>query len=1014
MDNNQYWRGIEELDNKPEFKQRVKNEFMEGIPLDKALSNELDLSSNRRDFLKFFGFSISAAALAAACNKAPVKNAIPYAFKPEEITPGVANYYASTCNACTAGCGILVKTREGRPVKVEGNPEHKISKGGVCAIGHADLLNLYDNARLDGPMKGGNKTTWADLDAEIVSQLGEISKTGGNIRIISGTINSPSTKSVIADFISKYPTTRHIQYEAFSSFAIVSANNKSFGKAVLPSYNFGKAKVIVSVAADFLGTWISPVEFTQQYVSGRKTNNTKNYSRHFQFETSLSLTGSNADVRIPITPSQEGVVLLSIYNKLATKAGAPTLNGTSQEFAVNMIENASNELWNAKGSALVVSGSNDVDVQLLVNAINSLLGSYGNTIDLDNYSNQSSGNDAEFEAFVSEMNEGKVGAVIFYNTNPAYSYYNPSAIESGLKKVKLVVSTSSAPDETSGMAKYIAPDNHGMESWNDTEAKKGKFSLSQPTIAPIFLTRQVQSSLLVWSGAANTDYYSYLKNNWAKLMPEADWTKVLHDGFYEVAEAIPSSYTNSSDLASAATSVSKTDSENKGKLQVKLYEKVGLRSGKNANNPWLQELPDPISKVTWDNYAATSVVVAANNKVEDFDVISLSVGKVSSKLPVLRQPGQANNTISVAVGYGRTIAGKVGENLGVNVFPLVRFANGSFQYNAYNVSIAKVEGEQYKLAQTQTHHTIEGRNHYREASLAGYVSNPKVIQQTEAPIISLWEERDYKGHKWVMAVDLNACTGCGACVIACNNENNVPVVGKEQVMIGREMHWMRIDRYYSFKNSDNKYREDMYEDMHTPDGEKFTNPADFENVTVGFQPLMCHHCGHAPCETVCPVLATVHSGEGLNQMTYNRCIGTKYCANNCPYKVRRFNWYRFNDNDKFDYNLNNDLGKMVINPDVTVRTRGVMEKCSFCVQRIQETKLSAKRENRKVKDGDMKTACQQSCPANAIVFGDVNDPESEVSKLFKNERSYEVLAEIGVEPSVKYLGKIRNTISNKA
>ncbi len=1018
---------------------RQSNEFMEGIPMNEAFNEETyELSSTRRDFLKYFGFTVSSAAILAACNKAPVRNVIPYAFKPAEVVPGTANWYSSTCNACSAGCGTIVKVREGRPVKVEGNPDNKINNGALCAVGHAELLSLYDKARYEGPLKDKANIEIGALDKEVMASLKEISLANEEIVILTSTVNSPSTRGAIKEFINKYPTSKHIQYEEFSSYAIQAANEKSFGKLVLPSYRFDKANVIVSFGADFLGTWISPVQFTQQYTAGRKAIN--GMSRHIQFETNLSLTGSNADVRVPITPSQEGIYLLNLYNKIASSTGAPALAATTIEGPVNMIENTAKELLANKGKSIVVSGSNDINVQLLVNAINSALENIGTTVDMTNYSKQKMSDDAAMEQFVNDLSEGKVKAVIVYGANPSYNYYNATKFNEGLKKAKLSISLATTHDETADNCMYVMPSHHTFESWNDHEAIAGQYSLTQPTIAPIFNTRQAQETLLAWSGV-NTDFYGFIKQTWASNHSGVDFNAVLEKGYLAGAAVIedlkPSksikatktviatTTTANANLDSAATSLVKLDADNKGKVQVKLYEKVGLRQGRMSNNPWLQELPDPISKVTWDNYVASSIVYASKNNLADGNLVTLKGGSVATEIPFLRQPGQANNTLSIAVGYGRPRYDKAGvpiEVIGKNVYGLVTFVNGAYSYISYESSIEKASGS-YTLAQTQTHHTLEGRDHYRSTSLSKYTANPKSFQK-QIEVISLWEERDYRGHKWVMAVDLNACTGCGSCVVACNNENNVPVVGRDQVGRGREMHWMRIDRYFTFEEFDtdgakDRYRSDFYSDLKVDtdhDGaanEKISDEA-FENVSVGFQPMMCQHCGHAPCESVCPVLATTHSGEGLNQMTYNRCIGTKYCANNCPYKVRRFNWYRFNDNDKFDYQFNNDLGKMVINPDVTVRTRGVMEKCSFCIQRIQDAKLTAKRENRTIVDGDMKTACQQTCPSGAIVFGDINDKNSEVHKLFNNERAYHVLEDIGVQPSVKYMGKVRNTFDQKA
>lgn len=1006
---NKYWKGLEELNNDPKFLQNKKNEFKEGIPLEEVLTEQDgELSSNRRDFLKYFGFSISAVAL-AACNKAPVKNVIPYVIKPENITPGVPNFYATTTDT---GVSILVKTREGRPIKIEGNTESPIYKGGVGAVEHASLLGLYDNDRFKTPSIEGKDVDWNTLDAKVKDALTKAK----NIRIVSGTVNSPSTKKAIAEFTAKYPGTKHVTFEAVSNSAITEASQKSFGKAVLPSYRFDNAKVIVSFGADFLGSWISPIEFSKQWVKNRKPTPEKpEMSRHIQFESNLSVTGSSADVRFPIKPSAEGVILVSLYNQIAKLAGVAPLSSLQNiEFPLNSIENTAKELWNAKGNALVVSGSNQVNNQLLVNAINSLLGNIGTTVDLDNYSNQNLSNDAEFEAFVTEMNNGGVDAVIFYNTNPAYSYYNAKRFEDGLKKVSLTISTARSADETSALCKFIAPDSHYLESWNDAEPKAGYFGFAQPTISPVFTTRQAQESFLKWAGN-DTDFYTYIIENWKGTLSGDSWNKSLHDGFYVQPAKVAQKYSAAALPTDIVNAAYQAYTSSKDKIELKLYTKI-IGDGTNANNPWLQELPDPISRVCWDNYAAIGKATADKLGVKDGDVIKVSgKGFVVDSIPVLVQPGQANNTVSIAVGYGRTSGGKVAKYVGKNVYGFASFSSGSLQYSSADITIEKASGS-YELAQTQTHHTIEGRSLIRETSLQEYIKDPRSGNHEQAHIISLWAERDSKGHKWGMAIDLNACTGCGACVVSCNAENNVPVVGRKEILRSREMHWIRIDRYYSFKDKNGKKatrEKGALTDLLRPDSEAAIDygkdsTTDFENVRVTFQPMMCQQCGHAPCETVCPVLATVHSSEGLNHMAYNRCVGTRYCANNCPFKVRRFNWFKYRENDEFDFYMNNDLGRMVINPDVTVRSRGVMEKCSFCVQRIQAGKLQAKLENRTLKDGDIQTACSSSCPSDAIVFGDMNDPNSEISKLMKNQRSYVMLEEYNVQSSVNYMTQIRN------
>jgi len=1004
---NQYWKGIEEAEKHPEFMQTKGNEFHEALPLEEVLdAADFDLSSNRRDFLKYFGFSVSAVAL-AACQKTPVKYAIPYVVKPGNITPGNANYYASTCGGCNTGCGVMVKTREGRPIKVDGNEMSPISKGALCATGQASILSLYDINRLINPLVGGkDEKDWSKIDTDIIGKLNSIAASNAGIRIVTGTSNSPSFDRALGIFKTKYPTTEVVVYDAVSYSGILLANEQSFGKRVLPSYNFDKAEVIVSFGADFLGTWISPVEYTKQWVMNRNPKDGK-LSRHYQFESTLSLTGSNADIRVPMRESKEGLYLISLYNELSKLSGSAQIPvAQNAELAGNAIKNAAKDLFAAKGKSLVISKSNNPDLQVLVNGINAMLGNYGTSIDLDNFSNQSKFIESAFEKFVDELSSGAVKGVIFINANPIYSYYNSAKLSEGLKKATLVVSTSDQKDETSDLAGYVCPDSHYLESWGDAEPKNGFISFTQPTISPVFNSRQALESVLVWAGtpAAEANAYNFIKSAWSVAGADV-WNQSIHDGVYAkstLPAGIPSFASNLIEVSTrVVASTPKTDD-----AELVVYQKIGVRDGSMANNPWLHEVPDPISKVCYDNYLSVSKTEADKKGLKQNDVVNISIGnKKINNIPVLIQPGQAPGTYAIALGYGRTQAGKVGKGLGINAYPLLKLSNGTTTYNISGPISIENTGDTYLLAQTQTHHTIEGRDYIREATLDEYKKNPYVTNEHKIDLVSLWQEYDYStGHKWGMAIDLNACTGCGACVVSCHIENNVPVVGRAEVRLRREMHWMRIDRYYSF------YTPEKY--LTKEDDINASESSVYDNIRVVHAPVMCQHCEHAPCETVCPVLATTHSIEGLNQMTYNRCIGTKYCGNNCPYKVRRFNWFRYNDNDNFDNHFNNDLGKMVINPDVTVRTRGVMEKCSFCVQKIQAGKLSAKREGRKVKDGDVKTACAMACPANAIVFGDMNDPNSEISKLYKNERSYHMLEEVGIKPSVSYLTKIRNVENN--
>jgi len=1017
--NKKYWKGLEELNNTPDFVEKNKHEFAEPIPIEEILSGTgLMAKTPRRNFLKALGFGVTAVSL-AACEKVPVHKSIPYLIKPEEVTPGVANYYTSSYD----GHAILVKTREGRPIKIEGNPTDILSKGGLNAQAQASVLELYDVNRLQNPIINKAESSWSAVDSYVKSELAKVKAGGKKIRLVTSTVNSPSTLAVIADFVKAYPTAKHINYDAVSYTGIIQANQNSFGKAVLPHYRFDKADVIVSFGADFLGSWISQAEFMNQYVSNRNSASlaAKKMSRHIQFETGMSLTGTNADVRIPIKPSEEGLAIINLYNEISgtTLPGSKKL--TNNAVADTAITLAAKELLAAKGKALVVAGSNDVATQVLVNAINAKLGSYGTTIDLDTVSNQYAGNDAEMVELIGDMAKGDVDAIFFLNANPAYDYYKAKEFTDALAKVKLKVSFSdhgangegvaTLGDETSSLCDVIAPNHHYLESWGDAEVISGYYTIVQPTINPVYNTRQAEQSLLVWSDAPVKDYYTYVRNNWENtilakggLSGQKGWETLLQTGSVKVAEKAAGTYSFSRDLNAVAqtilTNSSKvTASGNDVELQV--YQSSVMRDGKKANNPWLQELPDPVSKVTWENFAAIAPKFGEKLNLKEGDVVKITVNGYSVSLPVLFQPGQAQGTVSVAVGYGRTLAGQVGNGAGQNAFPFYSLSNGTFQTSS--VATMASTGDISILAQTQTHHSYEGRSVIKETTFDKYKKDAAAgnARSAEHKVYTLWDEYERPQYNWVMAIDLNACTGCGACVVACSAENNIPVVGKDEVRRRREMHWIRIDRYYSFNDNVTKEHEIA----------KLDN---LDHVSVVYQPMLCQHCDHAPCETVCPVLATVHSSEGLNHMAYNRCIGTRYCANNCPYKVRRFNWFNYWNDSRFDNYLNNEHTQLVLNPDVTTRFRGVMEKCSMCIQRIQAGKLKAKIEKRSVKDGDIKVACQQTCPTNAIVFGNVNDPESEVAKALKSERTYYVLEELNVQPGIGYQVKVRNTVPTVA
>lgn len=968
-----YWKSLGEYHGKPED---PGDDYINNVSALELLGGEIsENKATRRDFLKWCGFSFMSAAVLSGCEN-QVKKAVPYLNQPEEITPGIATWYATSFFDGKDFCPVLVKVRDGRPIKIEGNKLDMLSHGGTHARVQASVLSLYDTAgRYHHPLYKGSKITWENADREIGEKL---TNANGAIVLLTSTVISPTTKEVINIFKNRFPAARHISYDALSYAAMREANMLSFGRNEIPFYHFDRAKLIVGFNADFLANWLLPVTFAKQYSETRRiAKDKKTMSRHLQYESGMSVTGANADERIIIRPHEELEILQGVYRLLS---GTGSGNVQAQKL-FNLISEAGNQ-------TLLVSGSNNLSIQTLVNAINHMAGNYGSTIDFTHSLNLYQGNDSELQQLVEDMDSGKVAALIVGDANPVYNYPG-DAFKKAIDKVVLKISISEVINETSELSDYVLPAPHYLESWDDVSPANGYYGAIQPVIRPLFDTRQMQDSLLKWSGN-ELKYKDFLKNNWeerffTRQKTHTDFSSFWHDclqkgAFIPDTDQVNVPAFNSQALVrtDALTAVNPTE-----EWTLLIHENTALGDGRHANNPWLQELPDPLTKVCWDNFASVSPSDAEMLGVSDGDVIKLAE---DFEIPVVVQPGQAPQTISVALGYGRKRSGKVAEGIGKNAFPFTSFHKGFRQYFATIGSPEKTLSTM-AMALTQTHHSMEGRAIVRESVLPLWMNDPasgnELHKYYEKHKTTLYPPVEYEAHHWALAVDLNRCTGCSTCVIACQAENNVPVVGKDEVKRRRIMHWMRIDRYYT--------------------GES-------DNPGVVFQPLMCQHCDNAPCENVCPVAATTHSDEGINQITYNRCVGTKYCINNCPYKVRRFNWFQYSRNKAFDYNMNDEIGRLVLNPDVTVRERGVVEKCSFCIQRIQEVKLAAKLENRQLRDGEVRPACVQSCPSNALVFGDLNDPESQVSKLYKDERNYHLLEEMHTLPTVGYLTKIRNLI----
>ncbi|MCC6459803.1 MAG: TAT-variant-translocated molybdopterin oxidoreductase [Saprospiraceae bacterium] len=1045
---NGIWVSSEDLTRDESFLRSAEKEFS----VETMAESDGSWTASRRDFLKLMGFGLGAATLAASC-EIPVKRAIPYVTKPDEIVPGVANYYASSFVNGGDYCSILVKTREGRPIKIEGNTLSSVTSGGTSARAQALVLGLYDMRRIHsaGTVEGGEvkKLDWKELDNKVKGQLA----LGGNIRLITNTILSPTAKMALAEFTAKYPNTRVVSYDPVSSAALLAANQQCFGVRGIPNYKFGEADVIVSFGADFLGTWISPIEYARDYAAKRKIKSIKGatMSRHYQVESHMSLTGSNADNRILVKPSEQGAAICALYNEVAALTGGAGIGGpTLNDKAKASLKKVAAELVASKGKSLVVSGSNNVMEQIIVNKINDLLGNINTTVDFSVVNNMRQGDERDMMRLIGEMNAGQVSIVIVWGANPAYELPNAGQFKDAFAKVNTRISFNGSLDETTGLCSHAAPAHHTLEAWGDAEPKTGHYSLQQPTIAPLFETRQAEHSLLEWADSQNLNrqddqpYYQYLKSVWASDMfakqnkystPAAFWDMTLHGGVFDM-HAAPVTVSFIAGIALNASGVTQPGSS---ELEISFLETVNTGNGQYAHNPWLQEVPDPVNRTVWGNYLNIPVEWDGVNNINgwknlnDGDNVEVEVKGQKLSCTVVRTFGQMPGTVAIALGGGRE-SGGCGVGYGVNVNPWLPIEGGFIQYAAKEARVTPAGTVDKNFACVQFHHTMgvqamgkeEGKViNADEKSLGwkgfqGSLTDRSIIFQTnlsELPELAekmteFHEEASHlnaqtlypdtaeyfgTGLKWGMHIDLNACIGCGACQIACVSENNIPVVGKNEVNRHHEMTWLRIDRYFY---------------------------GDIENPKVVYQPMMCQHCDNAPCENVCPVNATNHSMEGINQMAYNRCIGTRYCANNCPYKVRRFNWLDYTTADVWPGNEDrvfwvegedkpyyaDNLVRMVLNPDVTVRSRGVIEKCSFCIQRIQEGKLTAKQEGRAILDNDVRSACQTACPTGAIVFGNLNNPDSAVSKASKTSGAlaYQVLEEVNVRPGVRYSAKVRN------
>jgi molybdopterin-containing oxidoreductase family iron-sulfur binding subunit len=994
----QYWRTLEELAGDPHFEELLHREFP-------RQASEWDEAVDRRDFLKLTAASLAFAGI-AGCKANVQTSIVPYVKQPDGMVLGKPLFFATAMQFGADAIGVLVESHEGRPTKIEGNPDHPASKGATDAIVQASILNLYDPDRARTPSYVGQISTWSAFLDAAQAMAAEIKSTNGaGLRILSGTIASPSVAEQLQYLLKLYPQAKWHQWEPAGSDGVREGGKLAFGRYVNTVYRVERAEVILSLDSDFLASGPGHVRYMKDFYSRRKLDqfvmadrSGSEMNRLYAVEPTPSVTGSSADHRLPLRYFEIAQFARALAAKLGLGGNTPV-----PAAAEKWLDAVAKDLQKSGKNSLVVAGEQQpAEVHALAHAINAALGAAGNTVYYTEPVETNPVNQLEsLRELCADMDAGKVQTLLILGSNPVYDAPHDFDFIAKLREIRNTVHLSSHYNETSERCQWHVAESHYLEAWSDARAFDGTVSVVQPLIAPLYQTHSAHELLAAFTDKPGVGSYDAVRNRLKTANPAGDfekfWRKALNDGVIANTAYAPLALS----AKFSAASLPALQAPNPGELEFIFRPDPCVHDGRFANNGWLQELPKPITKLVWDNAALVSPNTAWNlgvthtvaarggehgQIVSNVIDIALSSSKVTAAAWIL--PGQADGVVVLPLGYGRSRAGYTGTNKGFNAYA-VRASNALWRATTGAESVKKT-GAEYSLACTQYHFNVEGRKVMSAGTLEEYHKNPGFAHEgDEQPpkSLSLYKEFKYPGYAWGMAIDLNNCNGCNACVVACVAENNIPVVGKDQVLRGREMHWIRIDRYYNASTATN--------DPRTNENDALGNPETF------FQPVPCMQCENAPCEQVCPVGATVHSAEGLNDMVYNRCVGTRYCSNNCPYKVRRFNFLRFQDWETPQL-------KLMRNPEVTVRSRGVMEKCTYCVQRINNARIEAEKQNRPILDGEIVTACQASCPSEAIIFGNANDPNSRVAKLKAQQRNYAVLGELNTRPRTTYLAAVRN------